>query len=46
MKLLIQVNTIFERFVLAAHEHAPDAKLCFNTSPTTSLEAFQRVLRK
>lgn len=33
---------LFERLVNVIHEHAPTAKLCFNTRPTDTLEAVQR----
>ena len=33
---------LFEQLINVAHEHAPQAKLCFNTSPSSSLEAVKR----
>ena len=33
---------LFERLVNAAHEHAPQAKLCFNTKPDDTAEAVGR----
>lgn len=36
---------LFEQIVNLAHELAPDARLCFNTSPTSTAEAVQRWVR-
>jgi hypothetical protein len=33
---------LFERLVNAAHQYAPDAKICFNTRPTDTTEAVRR----
>ncbi len=33
---------LFETLVNTAHQHAPQAKICFNTGPTDSVEAVQR----
>jgi hypothetical protein len=33
---------IFEKIVNVVHEHAPQARLCFNTKPSDGLEAIQR----
>ncbi len=33
---------LFERLINLVHEHAPDAKICFNTGPTDSVEAVKR----
>lgn len=33
---------VFERLVNAAHEHAPHARIAFNTGPTDSAAAIQR----
>jgi hypothetical protein len=33
---------LFERLINVIHEHAPRAKLCFNTKPTDTVEAVQR----
>ena len=35
---------LFEKLVNAAHELAPQAKLCFNTKPSDTAEAVQRWL--
>jgi DNA-binding LacI/PurR family transcriptional regulator len=35
---------LFERLVNVVHEHAPQAKLCFNTKPSDTAEAVQRWL--
>lgn len=35
---------LFERLVNVVHEHAPRARLCFNTGPTDSVAAVQRWL--
>lgn len=33
---------LFEKLVNTVHEHAPRARLCFNTGPTDSVDAVQR----
>src|ERR1035437_8033326 len=33
---------LFERLINVVHEHAPQAKLCFNTKPSDTAEAVQR----
>lgn len=33
---------LFEKLINAVHVHAPQAKLCFNTKPTDTVEAVQR----
>lgn len=33
---------LFERVLNTIHAHAPDARLCFNTSPADTAEAVQR----
>jgi len=33
---------LFEKLINLVHEHAPRAKLCFNTRPTDTTEAVQR----
>lgn len=33
---------LFEKLINAVHEHAPQAKLCFNTQPNDTAEAVQR----
>ena len=35
---------LFEKLINAVHEHAPQAKLCFNTKPSDTAEAVQRWL--
>ena len=35
---------LFEKLVNVVHEHAPQAKLCFNTKPSDTAEAVQRWL--
>ena len=35
---------LFEKLVNVVHEHAPRAKICFNTKPTDTVEAIQRWL--
>jgi len=33
---------LFEKLINVVHEHAPEAKICFNTGPTDSVDAVQR----
>jgi hypothetical protein len=33
---------LFEKLINVVHAHAPRSKICFNTKPTDSMEAFQR----
>ena len=33
---------LFEKLINVVHEHAPHAKLCFNTKPSDTAEAVQR----
>ncbi len=33
---------LFEKLINAVHEHAPHARICFNTKPSDTLEALQR----
>jgi len=33
---------LFEKLINVVHAHAPQAKLCFNTGPTDTVEAVQR----
>jgi len=33
---------LFEKLINVVHEHAPGAKLCFNTKPTDTAEAVRR----
>ncbi len=35
---------LFEKLINVVHEHAPQAKLCFNTKPSDTTEAVQRWL--
>jgi hypothetical protein len=35
---------LFEKLINVVHEHAPRAKLCFNTTPSDTTEAIQRWL--
>jgi len=35
---------LFEKLINVVHAHAPQAKLCFNTGPTDTVEAVQRWL--
>ncbi|MBA2410853.1 MAG: hypothetical protein H0V62_14195 [Gammaproteobacteria bacterium] len=35
---------LFEKLINIVHEHAPQAKLCFNTKPSDTAEAVQRWL--
>lgn len=36
------LHLLFERLVNVIHQHAPGAKICFNTNPTDTAEAVQR----
>lgn len=33
---------LFEKLINVVHEHAPRARICFNTGPTDSVDAVQR----
>jgi hypothetical protein len=33
---------LFEKLINAVHQHAPQAKICFNTKPSDTAEAVQR----
>ncbi len=33
---------LFEKLINVVHEHAPTAKICFNTGPTDSVDAVKR----
>ena len=33
---------LFEKLINVVHENAPDAKICFNTGPTDSVDAVKR----
>ena len=35
---------LFEKLINVVHEHAPRSRICFNTKPTDSMEAFHRWL--
>ena len=35
---------LFEKLLNVVHAHAPDAKLCFNSSPADTLEAVRRAI--
>lgn len=35
---------LFEKLIIMVHEHAPQAKLCFNTKPSDTAQAVQRWL--
>lgn len=40
---LVAANTpLFEKLINVIHEHAPNAKLCFNTGPMDTAEAVRR----
>jgi len=36
---------LFEKLINAVHAYAPQAKICFNTKPTDTVEAVQRWLK-
>ncbi len=38
----VQEFHLFEKLVNTVHEHAPGAKICFNTGPTDSVDAVKR----
>ena len=42
IRALPQHTLLFERIINAVHQHAPSAKLCFNTNPNGTAEAVQR----
>jgi hypothetical protein len=42
IRALSQHTLLFERIINAVHQHAPSAKLCFNTNPSDTVEAVQR----
>jgi hypothetical protein len=33
---------LFEKLINVVHEHAPNAKICFNTNPSDTLDALRR----
>ena len=38
----IEEFLLFEKLINVVHEHAPGARLCFNTGPTDSVDAVKR----
>ena len=42
IRALPQHTRLFETIINAVHQHAPAAKLCFNTNPGDTVEAVQR----
>jgi hypothetical protein len=42
VRLIAQNTPLFEKLINVVHEHAPQAKLCFNTKPTDTAEAVLR----
>jgi hypothetical protein len=42
IRLIAQNTPLFEKLVNVVHEHAPQAKLCFNTRPDDTAAAVQR----
>ena len=42
IRALLQHTLLFERLINAVHQHAPSAKVCFNTNPSDTVEAVQR----
>lgn len=42
VRLVAQNTALFEMLINVIHEHAPRAKLCFNTGPTDSADAVRR----
>lgn len=42
VRTVAQHFLLFEKLINIVHEHAPRAKLCFNTRPTDTAEAVQR----
>ncbi len=45
VRLIAQNTPLFEKLINVVHEHAPQAKLCFNTNPTDTAEAVLRWVR-
>jgi hypothetical protein len=43
IRLIAQNTALLEKLVNVAHEHARCAKFCFNTKPTDTADAVQRV---
>jgi hypothetical protein len=42
VRLVAKNTPLFEKLINAVHEHAPPAKLCFNTNPTDTADAVRR----
>jgi hypothetical protein len=42
VRLVAKNTPLFEKLINAAHQHAPQAKLCFNTNPTDTADAVRR----
>ncbi len=42
VRLIAQNTPLFEKLVNIIHQHAPDAKLCFNTRPDDTADAVKR----
>ena len=42
IRVLASNFLLFERLINVVHQHAPQAKLCFNTKPEDTAEAVQR----
>jgi hypothetical protein len=42
VRLIAQNTPLFEKLINVVHEHAPQAKFCFNTNPTDTAEAVLR----
>ena len=42
VRLIAQNTPLFEKLINVVHEHAPQAKLCFNTKPTDTADAVLR----
>ena len=42
VRLVAKNTVLFEKLVNIAHQHAPGAKICFNTGPKDSAAAVQR----
>jgi hypothetical protein len=42
IRALPEHTLLFERIINAVYQHAPAARLCFNTNPNDTVEAVQR----
>lgn len=42
VRLIAQNTALFEKLINVAHQHAPKARLCFNTRPDDTAAAVQR----